>query len=566
MASLGHGRISLRRALLAAGVVFLAFYVRRLPDVDSVAAGKIQAPGLTLPPDAAANAASVKAAFKSAFRDYATYAYGHDDLAPLSKSYVDSRNGWGATIVDALGTMKIMGLDEEFAYSVNYTSHIDFSRSKTYDFVSLFETNIRYLGGMLSAYELNGKQDAALLEQAITLGDKLSYGWVGNNTIPFNRLDFTSNTPLPDINNIAQAGTLVLEFGKLSQHSGNPKYKNLAEQAMRQIATLTPPLPGLASQGIDPSTNRFVGDYISWGGGSDSYFEYLIKYSRLTNFADPLWVETWKTAVDSSIKYLLTTSSVGNWTYLTDHTGGRNRFIGSHLGCFVGGNWIMGGKLLNNKTILDYGLSLTDACINTYTSDVTGIGPEVFAYTGVGTVSGNWTGGGEPSAFDQAFYNEHGFYVYNNYSFYDLRPEVLESNFYAWRATGDVKYQKNAAAALQSILKNCKAPLAFAPIINVQKLDSGFIDDTESFFFAEVMKYLYLTFDDPNHISLDKWVFNTEAHPLLAPAGLPAYKVSQGAKQSPLLTRAADEGNLPQISENPRLPKPLRDVIEEAAT
>ena len=108
----------------------------------------------------------------------------------------------------------------------------------------------------------------------------------------------------------------------------------------------------------------------TWGGGTDSYFEYLIKYGRITNNADPIWVEAWKAAVDSSVKYLATTSSVGNHLYLTDYTKGRKRYIGSHLECFAGGNWIMGGRLLNNDTIVNYGLKLVDACINTYQSEV----------------------------------------------------------------------------------------------------------------------------------------------------------------------------------------------------
>lgn len=55
---------------------------------------------------------------------------------------------------------------------------------------------------------------------------------------------------------------------------------------------------------------------------------------------------------------------------------------------------------------------------------------------------------------------------------YDLRPEVLESNFYAWRATGDLKYQQNAALAMQSIFNNTKAPLAYAPLNDVSRLNS----------------------------------------------------------------------------------------------
>lgn len=79
----------------------------------------------------------------------------------------------------------------------------------------------------------------------------------------------------------------------------------------------------------------------TWGGGSDSYFEYLIKYGRLTNTADATFVNTWKTAVDSSIRYLSTTSTVGNHTYITDYTGGQKRYIGSHLECFHGKHYIV---------------------------------------------------------------------------------------------------------------------------------------------------------------------------------------------------------------------------------
>ena len=87
-----------------------------------------------------------------------------------------------------------------------------------------------------------------------------------------------------------------------------------------------------------------------------------------------------------------------------------------------------------------------------------------------------------------------------------MRPEVLESNFYAWRYTGDTKYYDRAISAYQSFQKYLKTPNidAFAPINNVNAADGGgFINDMESFWFAEVLKYLYLTFDDPNHISLD---------------------------------------------------------------
>ena len=115
----------------------------------------------------------------------------------------------------------------------------------------------------------------------------------------------------------------------------------------------------------------------------------------------------------------------------------------------------------------------------------TGIGPETFAWL---SPAGNFTGGTAPSASDLAFYEQHGFYVLNGGSDYILRPEVLESNFYAWRATGDIKYYNRALAAAHSIDKFLKVNNAFAGINDVRLTNSGFIDDTESFFFAEVLQ------------------------------------------------------------------------------
>ncbi|KAF8585386.1 glycoside hydrolase family 47 protein, partial [Ramaria rubella] len=82
------------------------------------------------------------------------------------------------------------------------------------------------------------------------------------------------------------------------------------------------------------------------------YFEYLLKYSRLNLKADPLFIQTWKMAVDSSIKFLLKESTVGDWTYLADmEDDWQIHHIGSHLTCFHSGNWILGGQLTTLITV-----------------------------------------------------------------------------------------------------------------------------------------------------------------------------------------------------------------------
>jgi mannosyl-oligosaccharide alpha-1,2-mannosidase len=93
--------------------------------------------------------------------------------------------------------------------------------------------------------------------------------------------------------------------------------------------------------------------------------------------------------------------------------------------------------------------------------------------------------------------------------------ETIESYFYAYRLTGNKIYQDRAWSAFQHISAVCRAPHGFSAIKDVMTPGGWYQSDgQESFWLAETLKYLYLIFDDPDRISLDDWVFNTEAHPL----------------------------------------------------
>lgn len=128
----------------------------------------------------------------------------------------------------------------------------------------------------------------------------------------------------------------------------------------------------------------------------------------------------------------------------------------------------------------------------------TGIGPEIFAFV---SDDGDFTGGPSPTPEQQSFYAQHGFYPAADASYYALRPEVLESNFYAWRVTGDTKYLGRAVSAIQSFQKYLKAPVAYAGIQDVNDVNSGKMDDMESFWFAEVLKYLCVSIILRNQVS-----------------------------------------------------------------
>ncbi|KAG2134864.1 glycoside hydrolase family 47 protein [Suillus clintonianus] len=518
---------------------------------SAVRAEPVQKQGLHLPPDAPIHQAAVKDLFVTSYEAYQKYAWGHDDLLPVSETYFDGRNGWGASIADAMSTMWIMGLTDWFEQAVNHTANTDFTISHTSDTVSLFETTIRYVGGFLSAYELSGGMYPVLVEKAQDLADQMAYAWVGNQSIPYGYMDFTNHQPTLDTSNIAEAGTLTLEWNRLSKYTGNSTYQELVEKSVQHMIQMSTPLPGMPAQGINPKTGDSVGGYVTWGGGSDSYFEYLIKYARLTNTDDNSYADAWLTAVDTSMKTLLRASTVDNWLYLADYDDNKKiRHVGSHLACFYGGNWILGGKLANNATMVNLGLQLTDACWNTYASTATGIGPEVFSYV---SSDGNYTGDTAPDQEQLEFYDKHGFYI--TAPDYVLRPEVLESNLYAWRVTGDPKYFNNAVSATRSFQKYLSTTVAYTGIYDVNNVDSAKIDDMESFWFAEVLKYLYLTFDDPDHISLDEYVFNTECHPFKAPSAKENYGSGTGPHPVPWqpFSPESPSAPLPAISPIPAL-------------
>jgi len=197
------------------------------------------------------------------------------------------------------------------------------------------------------------------------------------------------------------------------------------------------------------------------------------------------------------------------------------------VACFDGGNFILGGLTLNKPEYVDFGLTLTAGCRDTYTQPVTGIGPEAFRWQD-DKLSKDAPNNGAPPAAQKDFYTKAGFWFES--SAYILRPEVIESYYYAYRATGDSKYQDWAWEAFQHINKTCRVGNGFSGINDVNKADGGgWVDFQESFWFAEVLKYSYLIQADPDtdwQVKADhtnKFVYNTECHPVMIPGGEKAY-------------------------------------------
>ncbi|KAG0146835.1 hypothetical protein CROQUDRAFT_43756 [Cronartium quercuum f. sp. fusiforme G11] len=438
----------------------------------------IQKAGLVQTDEAKARATAIRDAFSSAYQDYVQLAYPADEILPISKGSQNTRNG---CLVDALGTLFVMDLKDAFNDAVQKTLKIDFTTSHTTDPVSVFESTIRYVGGIVSAYELSGSENQALLDQARVLSDKLVYAWKDEQQqLPDSQIWFHNNTPATSVVSLAAAGSMIIEFDRLSLYTKDPKYRNVAERSMKFLMNMAGVFPGLPALRYRVRDNSIHQDRVTWGVplGLSSYYEYLLKYAMLITNKDTAYLESWRKAVGSSIKYLITTSTSQNMTYLAEYSAseGGKRYLSSHLACFAGGNWMMGAKLLNDQEIMRYGTLLVDSCMKSYTSMQSGLGPEIFNFFGP---DGETTGERKPSAEDLEFYKANGFYISNPQ--YMLRPEVIESAFYGWRITGEKRYQDFVWGAFQALQTSCKAPVSYSAIDNVNSPKPKLLDNCESF-------------------------------------------------------------------------------------
>ncbi|PSN62881.1 seven-hairpin glycosidase [Corynespora cassiicola Philippines] len=170
----------------------------------------------------------IKSVFKRSWDGYREYAWLQDELSPVSNGSRNPFAGWGATLVDALDTLWIMGMKEEFEEAVKAVDKIDFTTTTRAD-IPLFETTIRYLGGFLAAYDLSEKKYKNLLEKAVELAEILISAFDTPNRMPqtyyYWRPTFSSQ-PHRASNRVvlAEIGSLSMEFTRLAQLTGEHKY------------------------------------------------------------------------------------------------------------------------------------------------------------------------------------------------------------------------------------------------------------------------------------------------------------------------------------------------------
>ncbi|KAG1048075.1 hypothetical protein G6F43_009515 [Rhizopus delemar] len=410
-------------------------------------------------------AEEVKKAFKHAWDGYSKYAYGHDEIQPLSNGVSDSRNGWGgrheASIFDGLDTMIIMGLEEDYNRGLEHVKKVNWTvtnaPSKT------FETNIRYLGGLLSAYDLKG--DLSLLQKAVELADKVIMpSFDTPNRMPAAFVDVENQRPAKgNIITLAEFGSLQLELVRLSQLTGNLKYERAGNHILEKISRVPSRVPGLYPMIWDLETFTPRSTYVTISGGADSYYEYLLKTHILMEGKERLQLDMWNSAVGSMRRYLRSETHYGK-VYLAEIEKNYKLMRSGELVCFMPGNLLLGAAYLKDRKIGRFAFELMESCYDTWAHSPTGLAPETWSWIDKSQNLAVFPENMRKSMLTTGFIAQD--------TGYDLRPETVESLFYFYRMTGDKTYQDKAWNIFQAIEKYCKTSAGYTRVSDVMNLNN----------------------------------------------------------------------------------------------
>jgi hypothetical protein len=423
-----------------------------------------------------------KEMFYHGYRNYMKHAFPWDELKPLScegrrwdqrerGDLDDVLGGFSLTLIDSLDMLAIIGDREEFVRAVNLViKHVTFDRNVE---VSVFESTIRVIGGLISAHMLASPKFLGimteeeyhdeLLNLAVDLGKRLLPAFDTPTGLPVHRINLKKGMlqDAPSITCPAAAGSLLVEMSYLSRLSDINEFEEKARNAVLALWLRRSNLDLLGSA-IDVFSGEWLESHVSIGAGLDSYFEYLLKYHVVSG--NSMFLQMFNisyNAVESHINH-------DDMHIEVDMHFGR-RYIRSRrvsaLQAFWPGLQVLAGYVSSAIRSHEKLFELWNKF---------GAMPELFDLTGKGSVI-SWARTSP------------------------LRPELIESTYHLYQATRDHKYLKIGRKLLQDIQKVSKVKCGYAAVGNIHTLSVE--DRMDSYFLSETVKYLYLLFsEDPDLI------------------------------------------------------------------
>lgn len=449
----------------------------------------------------------VKEMFHFGYDSYMTHAFPKDELNPIyctgrGPDYDNPSNinindvlgDYSLTLVDALDTLAVMGNISEFQKAVKLVvEHVSFDKNIT---VQVFEANIRILGALLSAHLLitdanqpfgdlkSSDYDGELLKLSEDLAKRLIPAFHNTKTgIPYPRVNLRNGVPTNCAKHTctAGAGSLLLEFGVLSNLLQDPVYEMAARRATKALWHLRSKNTGLLGNVVDVETGEWIGKMSGVGAGLDSFYEYLLKVYILFGEEEDFYMfnESYKT-LKRYVRKGRTNCNFGE---------------GEHP-LYVNVNMFDGSTF----TLWIDSLQAAFAGIQVLNGDMEEAICTHALYYSI------WKKfGALPERFNWQ-------QISPDLSFYPLRPELVESTYFLYQATKNPFYLHVGKDILESLNNYTKTECGYATIHNVQ--DKSLEDRMESFFLSETCKYLYLLFDFENPVNklAAQYIFTTEGH------------------------------------------------------
>lgn len=519
--------------------------------------------------------ASTRDLFWHGYSNYLDHAFPEDELKPIScRPQTRSRENpadiglndvlgnYSVTLVDSLSTLAILASDADEreaekalrGFQDGVKALVDLygdgegrcgSRACGFDLdskVQVFETNIRGVGGLLSAhlfaigelpiraYDATTRErdggiewsnglvyDGQILRLAHDLAKRLLPAFNTATGIPYPRvnlrhgipfyrdaaegvcrLDGTSSNPREITENCAAgAGSLVLEFSTLSRLTGDAQFEMLAKRAFWAIWSRRSML-NLVGGGIDAESGQWTLPALSGiGAGIDSFFEYALKSSILLSGVpeeDPQnspdsFLATWRAAHAAIRRHVYRPATIEKHPFHapSDLITGAQRYSWiDNLSAYYPGLLALAGEV--------------DEAIETH-----------LTYTAL------WT---RYAALPERWMTHGAGYIDPSFRHWAGRPEFVESTWYLYRATKDPWLLATGEMALRDIRRRCWTKCGWADLGDVVSGEQR--DRMESFFLGETAKYFYLLFteDHPLNKGDRPIVFTTEGHPLAIPDAL----------------------------------------------
>lgn len=461
----------------------------------------------------------IRDAFTESWDAYTKSAWGKDEFHPNSqngKNMIPGGMGW--IIIDALDTMYLMDLQQPLDMARNWVLEHTFDVDAE---VNVFETTIRMLGGLLSIYHLT--QDQAFLKKAQDLGDRLLGAYDTTSGIPTASVNLKTKKGVRShddsgASSTAEVASLQLEMKYLSHAVRNSKYADASEKVMTRLRQ-NKVEGGLVPIFVQPETGNYQGNEIRLGSRGDSYYEYLAKQWLMVD--SQLYKDEYEKSVAGIKKYLVAKSEPNGLTYVGEkHAGveGPTDPKMDHLVCFLPGTLALGATRglsvpvarrkgwwgATQEEDLLLAEELTRSCYEMYNATTTGLAPEIVYFNENPTVPSSSSLSPDIHIHERDRHNL-------------MRPETVESLFVMWRITRNEQYRTWAWTIFEAFEKYLHAGegLGYTSIKNVMADEPASRDNMESFWLAETLKYLYLTFADAKDeraLGLDEIIFNTEAH------------------------------------------------------